>query len=153
MQPILTGRPLPEEPSSEALQALLARAPGAHALALEAAARQKKAPESWVVLVGSPQSEELRGMWPLNGPPSAPRAAQAAVQWEQKEVGRNRLTVVAGSLNYFAECDKSKSDEEASRICAHSCSSLTRKVPSVLTYTCLSEADVVQEEEEDGDSD
>ena len=111
MQPILTGRPLPEEPSSEALQALLARAPGAHALALEAAARQKKVPESWVVLVGSPQSEELRGMWPLNGPPSAPRAAQAAVQWEQKEVGRNRLTVVAGSLNYFAECDKSKSDE------------------------------------------
>ena len=108
MQPILTGRPLPEEPSSEALQALLARAPGAHALALEAAARQKKVPESWVVLVGSPQSEELRGMWPLNGPPSAPRAAQAAVQWEQKEVGRNRLTVVAGSLSYFAECDKSK---------------------------------------------
>ena len=40
-------------------------------------------------------------------------------------------------------------------MCAHSCSSLTRKVPSVLAYTCLSEADdvVQEEEEEDGGSD
>ena len=82
-----------------------ARLPQAKALASESAARQLQVQESWVVCVTTPTGECL-SMWPLHGPPPAPKSIAAGMKWQQRGHGRCRYTLSAASLDCFSDCSK-----------------------------------------------
>lgn len=96
---LLCGKQLGDDHSAAA------RLPQAKALASESAARQLKVQESWVVCVTTP-SDVCLSLWPLHGPPPAPKSTAAGMKWQQRGHGRCRYTLSAASLDCFSDCSK-----------------------------------------------